>query len=72
MNMSWMRIDSTGRESRTLFFVSASWLVVWVKFLLAGLTLPVVGVVPAMTATEFGMAVGAVLGIWLGREWIKK
>jgi hypothetical protein len=72
MKFSWMRMDSTGRESRTLFFVAASWLAVWVKYLAAGLTLPLVGTVPPMTATEFGMAVAAILGIWLGREWIKK
>ena len=72
MKVSWMRIDSSGRESRTLFFVAASWLVVWVKFLAAGLTLPVVGTVPPMTATEFGTSVAFILAIWLGREYIKK
>lgn len=72
MKMTWMRIDSSGRESRTLFFVSASWLVVWIKFLVAGLKLPIVGVVPHMTATEFGMSVAAILAIWIGREWVKK
>lgn len=72
MKMTWMRIDSSGRESRTLFFVSASWLVVWIKFLAAGLTLPIVGVVPPMTATEFGGAVAFILAIWLGREKIKE
>lgn len=72
MKFNWMRIDSSGRESRTLFFVTASWLVVWVKFLSAGLTLPVVGTVPPMTATEFGSSVAFILAIWLGREFIKK
>jgi len=70
--LSWMRIDSNGQASRTLFFVSASWLIVWVKYLLAGLSLPFVGVVPPMTATEFGTAVAFILGIWLGREFVKK
>lgn len=72
MKVSWMRIDSSGRESRTLFFVTASWLVVWIKFLAAGLTLPIFGKVPPMTATEFGSAVAFILAIWLGREFIKK
>lgn len=72
MKMTWMRIDSSGRESRTLFFVTASWLVVWVKFLLAGVDLPFVGKVPPMTATEFGSAVAFILAIWLGREYVKK
>lgn len=69
MKMNWMRISTDGDESRTLFFVFVSWLVLVVKYLLAGLTLPVVGTVPAMSATEFGSAVTLVLAIWLGREW---
>lgn len=72
MRMSWMRIDTSGRESRTLFFVALSWLAVWIKYLAAGLTLPIVGTVPPMTATEFGMAVAAILAVWLSREYIKK
>jgi hypothetical protein len=72
MKMSWMRLDSSGKESRTLFFVAASWLVVWIKFIVAGLTLPVIGTVPPMTAAEFGSAVAFILAIWLGREFIKK
>lgn len=72
MKMTWMRIDGQGRESRTLFFVTLSWLVIWIKFVLAGLTLPMVGQVPHMTATEFGTSVAFVLGIWIGREWVKK
>jgi hypothetical protein len=70
--MIWSMKDSRGRESITLTFVAASWLVVWVKYLLAGLVLPVLGAVPPMTATEFGLAVAGVLAIWLGREWTEK
>lgn len=72
MNLSFMRIDSSGKESRTLFFVTVSWVAILIKFILAGMTLPVFGVVPLMTATEFGSSVAFVLAIWLGREWIKK
>jgi hypothetical protein len=64
--------DSRGRESITLSLVVPAWLALLVKFLVAGLTLPVVGVVPAMSATEFGMAMAGVLAIWLGREWTEK
>lgn len=72
MKLGWMRLDSSGKESRTLFFVAASWLVVWLKFLLAGVTLPIIGQVPPMSATEFGSAVAFILAVWLGREWVKK
>jgi len=64
--------DSRGRESTTLAFVSASWLALWLKFVLAGVTLPLFGLVPPMSATEFGLAVAGVLAIWLGREWTDK
>ena len=64
--------DSRGRESTTLTFVAFSWLAVWVKYVVAGLTLPVIGAVPPMTATEFSIAAAAILAIWLGREWTEK
>ena len=64
--------DSRGRESTTLTFVAISWAVLVIKFLFAGLTLPVVGQIASMTATEFGMAFTAVLAVWLGREWTEK
>lgn len=64
--------DTRGRESITLGFVAASWLALWLKFILAGATLPLVGTVPAMSASEFGAAVALVLAIWLGREWTEK
>lgn len=64
--------DSRGRESTTLSLVVPAWFVLLVKFLLAGIKLPVVGLVPPMSATEFGLAVAGVLAIWLGREWTEK
>lgn len=72
MRLAWMRVDAQGRESRTLFFCTLAFYAVWAKYLLAGLTLPVVGTVPTMTATEFGLSVAAVLSPWLTREWLKK
>lgn len=70
--MNWFRFDSQGRESRTFVIVSLSWIAVWLKFICAGLTLPVFGAVPPMSATEFGTAVGLILAVWIGREWVKK
>lgn len=64
--------DSRGRESVTLSLVAPAWLALLVKFLAAGITLPVIGLVPTMSATEFGMALSGVLAIWLGREWVDK
>lgn len=64
--------DSRGRESITLSLVVPAWFALLVKFLAAGLTLPVIGIVPPMSATEFGLAMAGVLAIWLGREWTEK
>jgi len=64
--------DSRGKESITLTFVALSWSAVWLKFVLAGATLPIFGLVPLMSATEFGLATAGILAIWLGREWADK
>lgn len=64
--------DSRGKESITLMFVALSWSAVWIKFVLAGATLPVFGQIPMMSATEFGLATAGILAIWLGREWADK
>ena len=60
--------DARSRESRTLSFVTFSWLAVFARFLAGGLNLPWFQV-PAMSATEFAAAGAAILAIWLGREW---
>lgn len=52
--------------------VTVSWLLVSIKYTLAGLTVPYIGLVPTMSATEYGTACTAILLIWLGREWVKK
>lgn len=64
--------DSRGKESTTAFLVGISWAVVTVKFLIAGMALGGLGVMPAMGAGEYGTAVGVILAIWLGREWTEK
>ncbi len=71
MRLMMMRIDSSGKESRTLFFVTVSWAAILFKFVLAGVTLPIFGRMPEMSPTEFGTSIAFILGIWLGREWIK-
>lgn len=63
--------DSKGKESKTLFFVSVTWSVMVFKFLIAGLKYGEV-TAPPMDIQSFGIAVAAVLAIWLGREWTEK
>lgn len=63
--------DSRGRESHTLLFVALAALVLIYKFAVAGLT--IYGLTfPPMSATEFGIAFGAVLAVWLARDWTEK
>lgn len=64
--------DSRGNRSITLTFVTISLAVVLIKFALAGLKLGSLGMVPAMSGTEFAAAAGAVLAIWWGREKTEK
>jgi len=52
-----------GRESVTLTFVAASWLAMTVVFVWRG---------TAADILNYGTAVGAVLLIWLGREYTEK
>lgn len=69
--MDWLP-SVRGKESTTLFFVTVSWSLVAVKFLVAGVDLGLFGLMPPMTALEFGGAVAFILAIWLGREWQEK
>lgn len=59
--------DTRGKESTTLTFVVIAFLVVVIKFLLAGLTL-FGKEIPPMTGIEFAAAFGAVLSVWQYRE----
>jgi len=59
--------DTRGKESTTLAFVVVSFVVVVIKFLLAGLTLFGMSV-PEMSGTEFGIAITGILSIWQYRE----
>jgi len=73
MNLKQMTVcDSRGNESKTLFFVIVTWAVLLGKFIISGMTLPVIGLMPEMGAGEFGLAVTGVLGIWTMREHTEK
>lgn len=61
--------DTRGRESITLTFCTVAVLILIGKFALAGLTIGTFGVMPAMSAGEFGLAFAAVLAPWMHREW---
>lgn len=61
--MKFQLKDSRDKESTTLAFVSASWLAITVMFVWKG---------TAADITNYGIAVAAVLAIWLGREWTEK
>lgn len=65
-------LDSRGRESHTLLFVALAVAVLLLKFLVAGVDLPLLGAMPAMSASEFGLAYAGVMAVWLGREWTDK
>ena len=67
MMLDFFHVDTRGKQSRTLAFVSVSWFALTVKFIAAGITVGNISTAP-MTATEYGLAVAAVLAIWLGRE----
>jgi membrane protein YdbS with pleckstrin-like domain len=67
--------DSRGRESRTLFFVAVTILFLWValglvcwKFVVH----PVEIMAFATAIVTLCGGVASVIGIWLGREWIRK
>lgn len=64
--------DTRGKKSWTLFFVLVSWSAVLIKFILAGVSLGSLGIMPNITALEFGGAVTAILAPWIAREYTEK
>lgn len=67
--------DTRGRRSKTLFFVTVTWIAMLIKFIAAGVTITVgeaVTSIAPMGATEFGTGVAMVLAVWVGREWKDK
>ena len=61
--------DTNGKQSKTLLFVTAGFIVVMVKYIFSGLTLPWLGEVPIMSTSEFAIGFAAVMAVWQGREW---
>lgn len=57
--------DSSDRESVTLVFVAIAFLVISIKFIYDSYAGN-----PA-SLLEYAGAFGAILAVWLGREWIK-
>ena len=64
--------DAEGKKSTTLTFVVVAFVILAVKFLMGGLTLPMLGAVPVIGAGEFGMALTGILAIWRHREHTEK
>jgi dolichol kinase len=67
--------DSRGRESRTLFFVSVTILFLWAALVLVlwkFVVAPVEIMAFATAVVTLCGGVASVIGIWLGREYIRK
>lgn len=72
MERRWLLKDGRGHPSWTATIVVPSAFAVTQKFLLAGVTIPVVGTFPPMTGGEYAAAIGALLAMWVGREYVDK
>lgn len=77
--MPWGRFfcprDARGRESRTLFFVAASWLVMTLRFAAGGIEVqigPAHWTIQPALVLDYGAAVAAVIAVWVGREWVTR
>jgi hypothetical protein len=66
--------DSKGRESRTLAFVAATWLIMTLRFIAGGIEFaigPVHWAVQPSMVLDYGGAVTAILLAWVGRDWVQ-
>jgi hypothetical protein len=67
--------DAKGRESRTLWFVTVSWLVMTARFIAGGVELaigPVHWQIAPSLVLDYGGAVAAIIAVWVGREWVTR
>lgn len=71
----WLRPrDASGRESRTLALVGITVLLMWARFLAGGLGFsygPIRFEIAPTPMTDFGVAVAAIVTVWVGREWVR-
>ena len=72
MNPLKMFKDTRGKESITLTLVVSAVAILFVKYLVAGVSLGPLGVQSPMTGIEFGTAFALCLAPWLQREWTEK
>ena len=66
--MNWRIKDSRGNPSSVLTMTVSGAVVTIGKFLAAGLTLPLIGHVPDMSAGEFAAAFGVIIGVYVAHE----
>ena len=67
--------DARGRESRTLWFVTVTWLIMSARFIAGGIEFavgPFHWTVQQSMVLDYGGAVAAILAVWVGREWARK
>jgi len=60
------------KQSTTLFMVVIAVFILFFKFLVSGMTFPIIGEQSPITAVEFGTAFAAILAPWIAREWKEK
>lgn len=60
--------DARGHPSWTASLIVPAFLGCLAKFMVAGLSFPIVGAVPSMSGTEFAATAVALLGVWVARE----
>ena len=72
MNFKFNLKDPRGKESIPLTLVVIAVNILFLKYLVSGVTLGSLGLQPAMTGIEFGTAFALCLAPWLQREWTEK
>ena len=67
--------DSKGRESRTLWFVAVTWLIMTARFIAGGIEFsigPIHWAIQPSMVLDYGGAVAAILAVWVARDWSVK
>jgi len=60
--------DAKEQPSTLVFLYKASWLLVAVKYFLSGLDVPFLGVFPDLSAIDFAIVTGILMGVGVGRK----